>query len=134
MEKPVVHLKFSDLRPHWALKGAQTPGFARAAYAPAAELTKTSARYILMPRGQSSPPHHTTSEHIIVLLEGSVAFEFEFGEECVMGPRDLLAFASGVTYRYTNVGDCDAFLLSVQGCVDSWPPKTIYVDTMKPKE
>lgn len=134
MENPVVHLKFADLRPQWTLQDARIPGFARANYAPAAELTKTSARYILMPRGQSSPPHRTTSEHIIVLLEGSVVFEFESGQECVMRPRDLLAFASGITYRYTNVGDRDAFFLSVQGCVDSWPPKTTYLDTMTAKE
>lgn len=132
MKKPVVHLKASDLRPHWTLPGAQTPGTARANYAPGAELTKTSARYIMIPRGQTTPPHHTTSEHIIVMFEGRVSFEFDSGDEYVIGPRDLLSFASGITYRYTNVGDGDAFFLSVQGCVDSWPPKTTYVDTMKP--
>ena len=132
MKNSVIHLKYCDLRPQWTLPGAQTPGTARANYTPGAELTKTSARYIMIPRGQSTPPHHTTSEHIIVMFEGTVSFEFDSGEECVIGSRDLLSFASGITYRYTNVGDGDALFLSVQGCVDSWPPKTTYVDSMKP--
>jgi quercetin dioxygenase-like cupin family protein len=131
MQAPVTLLKFADLRPEWTLPGAQIPGTARAAYRPRAELAKGSARFILIPRGQSTPPHHTTSEHLIVMFQGTVLFEFETAGEYVLHQRDLLSFTSDLTYRYTNIGDSDALFLSVQTMNTSWPPETTYVESMQ---
>jgi quercetin dioxygenase-like cupin family protein len=119
-------LKHRDMRLSWHLPLAQTPGFVRAG-AQRLEGSNMSAALVFIGRGQTTPLHHNAAEHFIFMLEGQVEFTVR-GEPYLLEPYDLLFFPANAEYRYTNVGRQDAYMLSVLGKADQWPPTSEYED------
>jgi len=113
-------LKWADMRPDWNLPGGRTPGSSRASYT-GVTATSLRAHYVLIGRGQTSPKHSGSADHLIAPVEGRVEFELPDGRY-VLEPFDLFVFPAGVPYRYTNIGSSDAVFLSVGSRADEWPP------------
>lgn len=125
-DKPFL-LSKSKMRLTWAyLHRASEFGFHRGMYSPVVA-QNTSARIIVLPFGQASPVHRSSAEHIHYQISSDVEFEMA-GETYVVRPGDLFFIPADVDYRYANVGDADAFFLSVHSRVSDWPPKVDYAE------
>ncbi|MFB6312091.1 MAG: cupin domain-containing protein [Salinirussus sp.] len=66
---------------------------------------RVSLEFFEKPAGHTSPMHHHENEQVCVVLEGTVIFENEAGEEHELGPLDSLLLESDEPHSATNPGD-----------------------------
>lgn len=122
-------LKRGQTRPDWGgLPQSQTPGFIRGAY-PNVVGSSASGRIVIVPRGQGSPKHANTAEHLICHLEGEAVFEFPDdlpAEKIYLSRYDILFIPANMPYQYFNVGETDVMWFTVLTSAGDWPPKGIY--------
>jgi quercetin dioxygenase-like cupin family protein len=125
-ERPFL-LKRSQMRLAWgALHRADQFGFHRGMY-DAVVAQASTARLIVLPFGQASPPHRSSGEHIHFQLKSDIEFEMA-DQKYVVAPNDLFFIPADVAYSYVNVGEEDALFLSVHSRVKDWPPQVEYLD------
>lgn len=127
------HLRASEMRLHWKeLPKSDVFGHHRGLY-DRVEGTSFRAGILVLPFGQSSPPHDYNGEHIIFQLEGEVQFDFEHGSY-KLTPYDMLFIPAGAVYGYSNVGRGDVRFITIIGQVDAWPTSGQYFfDMVLPK-
>jgi quercetin dioxygenase-like cupin family protein len=128
------HLRSTDMRLHWKeLPKSDTFGHHRALY-DRIEGTSFRAGILVLPFGQSSPPHDYNGEHIIFQLEGEVEFNFE-DTSYRLTPMDMLFIPASAVYGYANIGRGDVRFITIIGKVDEWPTSGNYFfDLLLPKQ
>jgi mannose-6-phosphate isomerase-like protein (cupin superfamily) len=120
-------LRRSQMRVTWGtLHKADQFGYHRGMY-DALVAQSSTARLIVLPFGQASPPHQSSGEHLHFQVRSDIEFEMA-GEKYLVSPNDLFFIPAGVRYGYANVGDEDALFLSVHSRVEDWPPRVEYLD------
>jgi quercetin dioxygenase-like cupin family protein len=85
---------------------------------------------VVLPFGQTSPPHDYNGEHIIFQLEGEIEFNFEAASYQLIA-YDMLFIPVGATYGYSNIGVADARFISIIGKVNEWPTSGNYFFDMQ---
>jgi quercetin dioxygenase-like cupin family protein len=119
------HLRHKTARLHWkALPKSDQFGHHRGLY-DRIEGTNFRAGILVLPFGQSSPPHDYNGEHIIFQLEGEVEFDFK-DASYRLEPNDMLFIPAGAVYGYRNVGRGDVRFVTIIGRVDEWPTSGQY--------
>jgi quercetin dioxygenase-like cupin family protein len=123
-ENPFL-LRSRDMRLHWGkLPKSDQFGHHRGLY-DRLEGTNFRAGIVVLPFGQTSPPHDYNGEHIIFALEGEVEFSFERVQHR-LGANDMLFIPAGAVYGYANVGRGDVRFITIIGRVQEWPTSGNY--------
>lgn len=118
-------LRSKDMRLHWKeLPKSDVFGHHRGLY-DRIEGTSFRAGILVLPFGQTSPPHDYNGEHIIFQLEGDVEFNFEHAS-FLLTPCDMLFIPAGAVYGYKNVGRGDVRFVTIIGKVKEWPTSGKY--------
>lgn len=118
-------LKRADMRMRTdMLHKGDVEGYRRAVY-DGLRARSCAANLIFLPKGQSSPKHSFSGEHIHLQIEGEVEFHFEGDPTRYrVGPLDMLFHPANHAYDYANVGEGDALFLSVVSRFEEWPAKS----------
>lgn len=122
-----VHLPRGDMRVRWdLLPGGMTPGTTRGVFNGIAA-TSAMVNMLVLPPGQTSPPHTFDAEHIVIQLQGET--EWTVGDErYLLRDEDFLFIPARALYSFTNPGTVDAYFVDVAAKTDRWPPAMSYDD------
>ena len=124
------HVKWSEMRPRWhEVPQSEIFGHHRGFY-DKLEGTNFSVHIVILPFGQSSVPHDSTCEHVILQLDGEVEFSFE-GSRYRLQKNDMLFIPAGIVYGYRNPGEADCRFASVMSGSNSWPPSAKYFPDLR---
>ncbi|GAB7006362.1 hypothetical protein JCM18899A_38350 [Nocardioides sp. AN3] len=122
--RPAV-VRAEEWTANWDAPGASSPGMMRG-ICRGLEGTNVAVGMVIIPAGQTTPPHDYSGEHFIYQLRGATRFVID-DAETVVRPGDALFIPANVVYHYGSVGLDESVFVNILGRLDDWPGVSRYV-------